>query len=96
MSSPPKNPDHPDQGGVDPAELQAYFVRSGRYKSASAITNGRGWRGFHHHATLCIAAYGFLVAERSAFPPSAAHNPTPLKSSKIPASFRPRGSANPA
>ncbi|PPT77029.1 hypothetical protein XthCFBP4691_19465 [Xanthomonas theicola] len=24
---------------------------------------GRGWRGFHHHATLCIAAYGFLVAE---------------------------------
>jgi SRSO17 transposase len=26
---------------------------------------GRGWRGFHHHATLCIAAYGFLVAERS-------------------------------
>src|SRR5215468_8688317 len=21
---------------------------------------GRGWRGFHHHATLCIAAYGFL------------------------------------
>ena len=28
---------------------------------------GRGWRGFHHHATLCIAAYGFLVAERSRF-----------------------------
>jgi SRSO17 transposase len=24
---------------------------------------GRGWRGFHHHATLCIAAYGFLLAE---------------------------------
>ena len=23
---------------------------------------GRGWRGFHHHATLCIAAYGFLVS----------------------------------
>lgn len=32
---------------------------------------GRGWRGFHHHATLCIAAYGFLVAERALFPPSA-------------------------
>ena len=29
---------------------------------------GRGWRGFHHHATLCIA-YGFLVRERSLFPP---------------------------
>ena len=25
---------------------------------------GRSWRGFHHHATLCIAAYGFLVGER--------------------------------
>jgi SRSO17 transposase len=25
---------------------------------------GRGWVGFHHHATLCIAAYGFLVMER--------------------------------
>lgn len=25
---------------------------------------GRGWRGLHHHATLSIAAYGFLMAER--------------------------------
>jgi SRSO17 transposase len=25
---------------------------------------GRGWRGFHHHATLCIAAYGFLLSQR--------------------------------
>lgn len=24
---------------------------------------GRNWRGFHHHATLCIAAYGFLILE---------------------------------
>ena len=32
---------------------------------------GRNWRGFHHHATLCIAAYGFLVAERSRFSPTA-------------------------
>jgi SRSO17 transposase len=32
---------------------------------------GRGWRGFHHHASLCIAAYGFLLLERAAFPPSA-------------------------
>ena len=30
---------------------------------------GRGWRGFHHHASLCIAAYGFLVAERCRFSP---------------------------
>lgn len=25
---------------------------------------GRNWRGFHHHATLCIAAYAYLVAHR--------------------------------
>jgi SRSO17 transposase len=31
---------------------------------------GRGWRGFHHHAALCIAAYGFLVTERLATSPS--------------------------
>ena len=30
---------------------------------------GRGWRGFNHHVTLCLAAYGFLVSERSLFPP---------------------------
>jgi hypothetical protein len=30
---------------------------------------GRGWRGFHHHATLCIAAYGFLISERETIPP---------------------------
>jgi SRSO17 transposase len=25
---------------------------------------GRNWRGFHHHATLTIAAYGFLMRAR--------------------------------
>jgi hypothetical protein len=30
---------------------------------------GRGWRGFHHHGTLCIAAYGFLISERETIPP---------------------------
>ena len=36
-----------------------------------SLREGRNWRGFHHHATLCIAAYGFLVAERNRFSPSA-------------------------
>jgi phenol 2-monooxygenase len=36
MASPPKNPDRPDLGGVDPAELQAYFVKSGRYTAGVA------------------------------------------------------------
>jgi len=30
---------------------------------------GRGWRGFHHHTTLCIATYGFLISERETIPP---------------------------
>jgi SRSO17 transposase len=53
---------------------------------------GRGWRGFHHHATLCIAAYGFLVAERSRFSPSARAGQVDLPVRKIPRQFRPRGS----
>jgi phenol 2-monooxygenase len=36
MASPPKNPDHPELGGVDPEELQAYFVMSGRYTAGVA------------------------------------------------------------
>ena len=36
MGSPPKDPDHPELGGVDPAELQAYFVKSGRYTAGVA------------------------------------------------------------
>jgi SRSO17 transposase len=53
---------------------------------------GRGWRGFHHHGTLCIAAYGFLVAERSRFSPSARAGQVDLRTQKIPPDFLPRGS----
>ena len=53
---------------------------------------GRGWRGFHHHGTLCIAAYGFLVAERSRFSPSARTGQLDLRTQKIPPDFKPRGS----
>jgi SRSO17 transposase len=53
---------------------------------------GRGWRGFHHHATLCIAAYGFLVAERSRFSPSARAGHVGLSAPESPPNFRPRGS----
>jgi SRSO17 transposase len=51
---------------------------------------GRGWRGFHHHAALSIAAYGFLLSERSPIPPSAAR--WLQKRSRPPKGFRPRGS----
>jgi SRSO17 transposase len=56
---------------------------------------GRGWRGFHHHATLCIAAYGFLVAERSRFSPSAHTGNLKLSAPELPPGFRPRGSRPP-
>ena len=53
---------------------------------------GRNWRGFHHHATLCIAAYGFLVAERSRFSPSARAGKLAFVGRKPAPDFRPRGS----
>lgn len=51
---------------------------------------GRGWRGFHHHGALCIAAYAFLVAERARLSP-----PAPiafLVPARLPRDFQPRGS----
>jgi len=52
---------------------------------------GRGWRGFHHHASLCIAAYAFLAAERCRFSPPG-WRPRPGTPER-PAGYRPRGSA---
>lgn len=50
---------------------------------------GRGWRGFHHHGALCIAAYAFLAAERARLSP-----PEPLsflRPARLPHGFIPRG-----
>jgi SRSO17 transposase len=54
---------------------------------------GRGWRGFHHHATMCIAAYGFLISERGAIPPSEGRCEMVLPQPALPAGYRPRGAA---
>jgi len=54
---------------------------------------GRGWRGFHHHATLCIAAYGFLISEREAVPPCESRSATLFPQPAVPHGYRPRGSA---
>jgi SRSO17 transposase len=68
---------------------------------------GRGWRGFHHHATLCIAAYGFLIAERQTIPPSGrprperfqtspvSPRPGPTRSAPAPTASRPKLDRNP-
>jgi SRSO17 transposase len=53
---------------------------------------GRSWRGFHHHATLCIAAYGFLVTERLvAQKKTPARRRLPGEVPSLPEGFRPRG-----
>src|SRR5208283_1664059 len=54
---------------------------------------GRGWRGFHHHATLCITAYGFLVSEREAIPPSGPRSDRLFPAVALSEGYRPRGSA---
>jgi SRSO17 transposase len=54
---------------------------------------GRGWRGFHHHAALCIAAYGFLIAERQTIPPSGHTRAGRLQKSAVSRRPRPRQSA---
>jgi SRSO17 transposase len=54
---------------------------------------GRGWRGFHHHATLCIAAYAFLILERETIPPSGSRPAGQRKKAEIPEGYKPRGHA---
>jgi SRSO17 transposase len=54
---------------------------------------GRGWRGFHHHATLCVAAYGFLISERETIPPSGPRSTVLFPQLAVPDGYRPRGSA---
>ncbi len=56
---------------------------------------GRNWRGFHHHATLSIAAYGFLVAERNRFSPSARAGQLEFPVPRPAPDFRPRASPGP-
>src|SRR5262249_17088428 len=54
---------------------------------------GRGWRGFHHHATLCIAAYGFLISERETIPPSTDRATRVFPQFAVREGYQPRGSA---
>jgi SRSO17 transposase len=55
---------------------------------------GRSWRGFHHHATLCIAAYGFLLIDQGGFSPSGRPRRLQFAQPAIPDNFRPRGAAD--
>jgi SRSO17 transposase len=54
---------------------------------------GRGWPGFHHHATLCIAVYGFLISERETIPPSGPGCSIRFEMPPLSRGHRPRGAA---
>lgn len=58
---------------------------------------GRGWRGFHHHASLSIAAYGFLMAQQLRHPDSdgkknSARRTKDSAQPAVPTHYKPRGS----
>lgn len=62
MGSPPRDPAHPERGGVDPAELQAYFEQSGRYTSGLGTHYPTGpLIGSSEHQAL---AQGFVIGTR--------------------------------
>jgi phenol 2-monooxygenase (NADPH) len=62
MAAPPKDPNRPEAGGVDPAELQAYFVRAGRYTAGVATHYRPGvLTGESTHQAL---AKGFTIGTR--------------------------------
>jgi len=54
---------------------------------------GRGWRGFHHRATLCITVYAFLISERETISPSGTRPAGQSKKARVPEGYRPRGHA---
>src|SRR5271154_5561389 len=87
--------DTPIEVLVDTAKLRWRIERDyEELKSELGLAHfeGRGWRGFHHHATLCIAAYGFLIRERAAFPPS---GPRRREGPVLPRRPRPRSAPDP-
>ncbi|MDP3083884.1 MAG: IS701 family transposase [Rubrivivax sp.] len=54
---------------------------------------GRGWRGLHHHASLSIAAYGFLMAQQLRHPEGAGKKSAAQRQEPaLPTHYRPRGS----
>jgi phenol 2-monooxygenase len=63
MASPPKDPKRPELGGVDPAELQAYFIRSGRY-TAGVATHYPPATVLTADATHQDLARGFTIGTR--------------------------------
>ncbi|MBL3961001.1 FAD-dependent monooxygenase [Burkholderia sp. KCJ3K979] len=62
MAAPPKDPARAEASGVDPAELQAYFIRAGRYTAGIATRYRPGI--LTGEATHQALAKGFLIGTR--------------------------------
>jgi len=93
------DPKAPFRGLVDLAKMRWRIERDYqelKQEIGLGHYEGRGWRGFHHHGTLCIASYGFLVAEQAAIPPSGPHSAGNLPKLALPEGYRPRGAPAPA
>jgi hypothetical protein len=94
------SPDMPFERLVDLAKLRWRIERDYqelKQELGLGHYEGRGWRGFHHHATLCIAAYAFLIAERARLSPSAVGAAIDkFAVSAVPQNHPPRGAARPS
>jgi SRSO17 transposase len=89
-------PDMPFERMVDLAKLRWRIERDYlelKQEVGLGHYEGRGWRGFHHHASLCIAAYGFLISETETIPPSGPARTWRRAQPALPDGYRPRGSA---
>lgn len=62
MAAPPKDPNRPEAGGVDPTELQDYFVRAGRYTAGVATRYRPG--ALTGESTSQSLASGFTIGTR--------------------------------
>jgi SRSO17 transposase len=93
------DPDMPLRQLVDIAHMRwriEHDYRDLKQEIGLGHYEGRGWRGFHHHGTLCIASYGFLISERERIPPSGPRSAVQIKKSPVPSDYRPRGTPGPA
>jgi SRSO17 transposase len=93
------DPDMPLRRLVDLAHMRwrvEHDYRDLKQEIGLGHYEGRGWPGFHHHGTLCIAAYGFLISERERIPPSGPHSTARIEKSPVPSGYRPRGAPDPA
>ena len=81
--------------GQSCAGASSAIIRSSSRSSVSATSKVEVGEASTITATLCIAAYGFLISERETIPSSAPRAAPWLPQFTLPTDYRPRGAANP-